>query len=105
VSFTAPSSGSATRSFELRVDAGACAAQGYAQTVTSLLSEDFEPVPGATVEADGTTAAPIASPDPALAGITAGCGTAPLRYCPGGNVSRGQMAVFVTRTFDLPVSP
>jgi hypothetical protein len=36
-------------------------------------------------------------------GITDGCGTSPLRYCPGNIVTRGQMAVFLVRTFDLPM--
>lgn len=36
-------------------------------------------------------------------GITGGCGTNPLRYCPGGSVTRGQMAVFLVRTFGLPM--
>ena len=31
------------------------------------------------------------------AGVTAGCATDPLRYCPEGNVTRGQMAVFLLR--------
>ena len=34
-------------------------------------------------------------------GITGGCGAG--IYCPGSPVSRGQMAVFLTRTFSLPV--
>ncbi len=34
-------------------------------------------------------------------GITGGCGNG--NYCPGDPVSRGQMAVFMTRTFSLPV--
>jgi IPT/TIG domain/S-layer homology domain len=33
-------------------------------------------------------------------GITSGCGGT--NYCPSNPVTRGQMAVFVTRTFDLP---
>ena len=35
-------------------------------------------------------------------GVTAGCSTAPLKYCPDGPVSRGQMAVFIVRAFALP---
>jgi hypothetical protein len=35
-------------------------------------------------------------------GITAGCGTAPLRYCPDGSVTRAEMAVFLVKTFNLP---
>jgi ELWxxDGT repeat protein len=35
-------------------------------------------------------------------GITAGCATNPLRYCPANNVTRGEMAVFAVRTFALP---
>lgn len=34
-------------------------------------------------------------------GITVGCGTNPLRYCPDVSVTRAQMAVFLVRTFDL----
>ncbi|MGB6896688.1 MAG: LamG-like jellyroll fold domain-containing protein, partial [Dehalococcoidia bacterium] len=36
-------------------------------------------------------------------GITLGCGTNPLRYCPNEQVSRAEMAVFLARTFDLMV--
>jgi uncharacterized repeat protein (TIGR03803 family) len=35
------------------------------------------------------------------AGITGGCGTNPLQYCPGNSVTRAQMAVFLTTTFGL----
>jgi hypothetical protein len=38
----------------------------------------------------------------AAEGITAGCNTSPLLYCPGAPVSRDQMAVFLVRTFGLP---
>ncbi len=34
-------------------------------------------------------------------GITAGCASSPLLYCPGSPSTRGQMAVFLTRTFGL----
>jgi uncharacterized repeat protein (TIGR01451 family) len=36
-------------------------------------------------------------------GITGGCGTNPARYCPDSPVTRGQMAVFLVRTFGLPM--
>lgn len=36
-------------------------------------------------------------------GITSGCGTNPLRYCPGSVVTRGQMAVFIAKAFNLPL--
>jgi len=35
--------------------------------------------------------------------ITGGCGTNPARYCPDQSVTRGQMAVFLVRTFNLPL--
>ena len=38
----------------------------------------------------------------AAAGITSGCG--PGLYCPTGNVTRGQMASFLARAFDLPAT-
>jgi S-layer homology domain len=34
-------------------------------------------------------------------GITTGCGTGPLRYCPENSVTRAQMAVFMMRTIGL----
>ncbi len=34
-------------------------------------------------------------------GITTGCGTAPLIYCPENNVTRAEMAVFIDRAFGL----
>ena len=34
-------------------------------------------------------------------GVTAGCATDPLRYCPDQTVTRGQMAAFLVRAFDL----
>jgi hypothetical protein len=35
-------------------------------------------------------------------GITSGCGTNPLRYCPDNTTDRAEMAAFLTRTFNLP---
>lgn len=36
-------------------------------------------------------------------GITGGCGTSPARYCPDSPITRGQMAVFLVRAFNLPM--
>jgi hypothetical protein len=36
------------------------------------------------------------------AGVTAGCGASPLIYCPGSNVTRAQMAVFLERGLHGP---
>jgi hypothetical protein len=38
----------------------------------------------------------------AAEGITTGCATEPLRYCPGNTVSRDQMATFIVRAFSIP---
>jgi len=35
-------------------------------------------------------------------GITGGCSTSPLMYCPGNPVTRASMAIFLVRTFNLP---
>ena len=35
-------------------------------------------------------------------GITSGCGTDPLQFCPEGLTTRAQVAVFLGRTFDIP---
>ena len=37
----------------------------------------------------------------AASGVTKGCATDPARYCPDGSLSRGQMAAFLTRAFDI----
>ena len=34
-------------------------------------------------------------------GVTAGCATNPLRYCPGSAVTRAQMAIFIVKAFGL----
>jgi hypothetical protein len=39
----------------------------------------------------------------AAEGITGGCDVTTARYCPGDIVTRGQMAVFLVRTFGLPL--
>lgn len=41
----------------------------------------------------------------AAAGITQGCATDPLRFCPGQSVTRGQMASFLARTMKLELPP
>ena len=41
----------------------------------------------------------------AAGGITAGCATDPLRYCPGRKVTRGQMATFLARALGLVPLP
>ncbi|MCY3540142.1 MAG: S-layer homology domain-containing protein [bacterium] len=38
----------------------------------------------------------------AVKSITAGCKTGPLRFCPDESVTRGQMATFLVRAFQLP---
>ena len=38
-------------------------------------------------------------------GVTAGCATDPLRYCPDKPVTRAQMATFFQRAFQLPDAP
>jgi len=35
-------------------------------------------------------------------GITGGCSTVPLNYCPDDSVNRAQMAIFLVKTFNLP---
>jgi uncharacterized repeat protein (TIGR01451 family) len=38
-------------------------------------------------------------------GVTSGCQASPLLYCPGNPVTRGQMAVFLSKTFGLSPQP
>ncbi|MCY4664284.1 MAG: S-layer homology domain-containing protein, partial [Acidimicrobiaceae bacterium] len=58
-----------------------------------------EPAGFADVDPAGAHSADIEAL--AAAGITAGCGTEPLRYCPDSPVTRGQMATFLVRALDL----
>lgn len=37
--------------------------------------------------------------------VTTGCATAPVRYCPGGAVTRAEMAPFLARAFGLTLDP
>ena len=37
--------------------------------------------------------------------VTEGCATSPARYCPDNPVTRGQMATFLARAFDLEPAP
>ena len=63
-----------------------------------------EPAGFADVDPDSTHAAGIDAL--AAAGITAGCSTEPLRYCPDNPVTRAQMATFLTRALSLaPAEP
>ena len=41
----------------------------------------------------------------AVLGVTVGCATSPARYCPDASVTRGQMATFLKRAFDLAPGP
>jgi hypothetical protein len=73
----------------------------------TLEGPGYTPPPATGIFSDVPIASPLAPWIEEIfnRGITAGCGTMPLRFCPNGNVSRGSMAVFVTQTFDIPVSP
>ena len=65
------------------------------------------PLPGAQTFADVPLSDPFARWIAQLAadGITGGCAVNPARYCPDQAVTRGQMAVFLVRTFSLPLQP
>jgi hypothetical protein len=64
----------------------------------------YTPPPAAGLFADVPTTYWAANWIEQLAGegITTGCGTSPLTYCPEDSVTRAQMAVFLVRTFNLP---
>jgi hypothetical protein len=65
----------------------------------------YQPPPASGTFADVPASHPLAPwvEQLALEGVSAGCGTAPARYCPGDPVTRGQMAVFLVRAFQLPL--
>ncbi len=65
---------------------------GYAPPVVAQIFDDVAP---------GSFAADWIN-DLFTRGITGGCSASPLLYCPGNSNTRGQMAVFLTRTFLAP---
>ena len=58
--------------------------------------------PAGFVDVDANSAHGAAIDALFAAGITAGCSTEPLRYCPSRAVTRAQMATFLVRALDLP---
>jgi Big-like domain-containing protein len=63
----------------------------------------YQPPAATGMFADVPTSHPFARWIEQLArdGVTGGCATSPLRYCPDDPVTRGQMAVFLVRAFQL----
>ncbi len=63
----------------------------------------YEPPPAVGLFGDVPSTDPFAAwiEDLYNYGITTGCNASPLLYCPASSVTRGQMAVFLVRTFDL----
>jgi hypothetical protein len=81
-------------------DSAVTRAQMAVFLVRGIHGAGFVPPPATgTIFADVPAGHPLASWIEQLYhdGITGGCGTSPLRYCPDGNVSRAQMAVFLLR--------
>jgi hypothetical protein len=67
------------------------------RTLTATYAVGFEDVPsGTSFRSDITWLV--------TEGITVGCSTSPLRFCPNGLVTRGQMATFLSRALDLPAT-
>ncbi len=70
----------------------------------TLLGSDYVPPPASgTIFADvplGTFAVDFIE-DLYARGVTGGCASNPLRYCPDNQNTRGEMSVFVTKTFSL----
>ena len=73
--------------------------------VRALGSEPVDPVQGAF--ADVSPAAFYAGHVERVLelGVTNGCATSPLRFCPEGAVTRAEMASFLARAFGLPQEP
>jgi hypothetical protein len=69
----------------------------------ALLGSAYAPPPAAGIFDDVPPADPFAAwiEDLFARGITGGCHASPALYCPANPNTRGQMAVFLTRTFSL----
>ena len=72
--------------------------------MASFLMRSFglEPAPPAGFSDTGAGSHEEAIDALYAAGVTVGCDTNPLRYCPGRPVTRGQMATFIARALGLP---
>lgn len=70
-----------------------------ASFLVRYLNLDHAPSAGFTDTGNNVHAANINAI--AAAGITSGCATQPLRYCPDRPVTRGQMATFLLRAFNI----
>ena len=70
----------------------------------TLLGSAYAPAPASGIFGDVPPGAFAADWIEDLYGraITGGCSASPLLYCPGASNTRGQMAVFLTKTFGLP---
>jgi hypothetical protein len=77
------------------------------QAVRILYHLQVSPSPGAATFDDVPTSHPFFQFIQALvaAGITSGCSTAPPLYCPDDAITRGQMAVFLSRALGLHFAP
>jgi cysteine-rich repeat protein len=71
--------------------------------LTTRLGPAYTPPPAAGIFEDVPVSSPFAPWIEELfaRGITAGCSSAPVLYCPADPNTRGQMAVFLSATFDL----
>jgi hypothetical protein len=73
--------------------------------VRALGEDPTGPVNGAFADVDPTVFYASAAERLLDLGITTGCATSPLRYCPEGAVVRAEMASFLARAFDLALVP
>jgi hypothetical protein len=85
-------------------DATVTRAQMAVFLLKALNGSSYAPPPAAGIFGDVPVGAFAADWIEDLYGraITGGCSASPLLYCPGNPNTRGQMAVFLTKTFDLP---
>lgn len=71
----------------------------------ALGAEPVEPLTGVFADVDAAAFHAGAVERIFELGVTLGCSTAPLRYCPAGAVSRAEMASFLARAFELAQTP
>jgi hypothetical protein len=94
-----------THFVQVRIDGATFEARFQAVRVFYRLQ--VSPAPGAATFDDVPTGHPFFQFIEALvaAGITSGCSTAPPLYCPDASITRGQMAVFLSRALGLHFGP
>jgi hypothetical protein len=97
-------SGCATNPLRYCPDTAVTRAQMAVFLLRTSLGSNYAPPACQGIFADVACPSPFAAwvEDLYNRGVTSGCSTNPLSFCPNGTTTRAQMSVFTSKTFGLP---